>query len=75
MRAKLKDFDGVKEVTGLGLMIGLTVAKPSKEVAAKCLEKGLLVLTAHERVRLVPPLTITKTEMDEGLSILKGVLQ
>ena len=75
MRVKHKDFGGVKELTGWGLMIGLAVTKPAKEVGAKCLENGLLVLTAHERVRLVPPLTITKTEMDEGLSILKGVLQ
>lgn len=75
MRAKLKGFDGVKAVTGLGLMIGLELEKNSKQVAAECLAKGLLVLTAHERLRIVPPLTITKTEMDEGLSILKEVLK
>ena len=74
LRAKLQGFDGVREVTGLGMMIGLTVGRPAKEVAAACIERGLLVLTAHERVRLLPPLTITKTEMDEGLSILKEVL-
>ena len=75
LRAKLKGFDGVKAVTGLGMMIGLVLEKNSKQVAAACLEKGLLVLTAHERLRIVPPLTITKTEMDEGLSVLKEVLK
>ena len=75
MRAKLKGFDGVKRVTGLGLMIGLEIDKNAKEVAAECLKRGLLVLTAHDRVRLVPPLTITKTEMDEGLSVIKEVLK
>ena len=75
MRAKLKEFDGVKRVTGLGLMIGLEIDKNAKEVAAECLKRGLLVLTAHDRVRLVPPLTITKTEMDEGLSVIKEVLK
>ena len=75
MRAKLKGFDGVKQVTGLGLMIGLEIGKNAKEVAAECLKRGLLVLTAHDRVRLVPPLTITKTEMDEGLSVIKEVLK
>lgn len=75
LRAKLKNFHGVREVTGLGLMIGLSVNKPAKEIATQCLNRGLLVLTAHERVRLLPPLTITKTEMDEGLSILKEVLE
>ena len=75
MRAKLKGFDGVKEVTGLGFMIGLSVEASAKEIAKKCLEGGLLVLTAHDRLRLVPPLNITKREMDEGLSILKEVLK
>ena len=74
LRAKLKGFDGVKRVTGLGLMIGLEVAKPAKEIAQNCLKRGLLVLTAHEKVRIVPPLNITKTEMDEGLTILREVL-
>lgn len=74
LRAKLKGFDGVKRVTGLGLMIGLEVEQPAKEIAKQCLDRGLLVLTAHEKVRLVPPLNITKTEMDEGLTILREVL-
>lgn len=74
LRAKLKGFDGVKRVSGLGLMIGLEVEKPAKEIAQNCLKRGLLVLTAHERVRIVPPLNITKTEMDEGLTILREVL-
>lgn len=75
LRAKLKTIDGVKKVTGMGLMIGLETEKAPKEVANDCLKHGLLVLTAHKRVRLLPPLTITKNEMDEGLSILKGVLR
>lgn len=74
LRAKLKGFDGLKRVTGLGLMIGLEVEKPAKEIAQNCLKRGLLVLTAHEKVRIVPPLNITKTEMDEGLTILREVL-
>ena len=74
LRAKLKGFDGDRRVTGLGLMIGLEVEKPAKEIAQNCLERGLLVLTAHEKVRIVPPLNITKTEMDEGLTILREVL-
>ncbi|MGN0823389.1 MAG: aspartate aminotransferase family protein, partial [Candidatus Gallimonas sp.] len=75
MRAKLRGTDGVREVSGLGLMIGLTVDGDSKEIARKCLERGLLVLTAHEKVRLLPPLTITKAETDEGLTILREVLK
>ncbi len=75
LRAKLRLTDGVKAVTGLGFMIGLETEKNAKEVANECLKRGLLVLTAHERLRLLPPLTITKNEMDEGLSVLKEVLK
>ncbi len=75
MRAKLRGFDGVRALTGLGLMIGIVTDRPAKEVASACLKRGLLVLTAHDVVRLLPPLNITKTEMDEGLSILKEVLK
>ncbi len=75
MRAKLKGFDGVKDVTGMGLMIGIHTGRSAKEVAQKCLERGVLVLTAHDVVRLLPPLNITKNEMDEGLSVLKEVLK
>ena len=74
LRAKLRIIDGVNAVTGMGMMIGLDIDKNVKEVAAACLKKGLLVLTAHKRLRLLPPLTITKTEMDEGLTILREVL-
>ena len=74
LRAKLRIIDGVNAVTGLGMMIGLDIDKNVKEVAAACLKKGLLVLTAHKRLRLLPPLTITKTEMDEGVTILREVL-
>ncbi len=75
LRAKLKGFDGVEAVTGLGLMIGISVKKDARKVAAACLERGLLVLTAHDRIRCLPPLVITKAEMDEGLTILREVLK
>lgn len=66
----------VESVTGMGLMIGIGLKKStSKEIAAKCLEKGLIVLTAHEKVRLLPPLTITDTELEQGLAILLEVLE
>ena len=64
----------VVNVTGLGLMIGLEIAKNAREVAEKCLDRGLIVLTAKDRIRLLPPLTIKKDEMDFGLKILNEVL-
>ena len=77
LRTFISKMPGVEEVTGLGLMIGVkTNGKTSvREIAEKCVEKGLLVLTAHDRLRLLPPLTIKKTEMDEGLKILNEVME
>ena len=77
LRTFLSKMPGIEEVTGLGLMIGVrTNGKASvREIAEKCVEKGLLVLTAHDRLRLLPPLTIKKTEMDEGLKILNEVME
>lgn len=63
---------------GLGLMIGVEVAEgyTNKELAAKLMDAGLLVLTAgHNVLRLLPPLTITREEMDEGLAIMARVLR
>ena len=45
------------------------------EVAAKCAEKGLLVLTAKTKLRFLPPLTISKEEIDRGMEILAEVLR
>ena len=61
---------------GLGLMIGVEVKgdKTNKELAAKLIESGLLILTAGPGLRLLPPLTITQEEMDKGLSIMKAAL-
>ena len=75
LKTKLEKLDGVEAVTGMGLMLGLKTNKSAKAVAKACLERGLLVLTAHDKVRIVPPLTITKAEMDEGIAILREVLQ
>ncbi|MBP5242609.1 MAG: aspartate aminotransferase family protein [Clostridia bacterium] len=68
-------FKGVKGVTGMGLMIGIQTEKPAKQIAAECIEKGLIVLTAHDRVRLLPPLTISQAEIEKGLKILKEVIE
>ena len=64
----------VRSVTGMGLMIGLDTTKNAREIAEKCLERGLIVLTAKDKVRLLPPLTIKKDEIDFGLKILNEVI-
>jgi acetylornithine/N-succinyldiaminopimelate aminotransferase len=70
----LSGAKGVLGVTGMGLMIGITIDKPAKETAARCIEAGVIVLTAHEKLRLLPPLNIGMEELREGIEILKGVL-
>jgi acetylornithine/N-succinyldiaminopimelate aminotransferase len=65
----------VTSVRGLGLMVGIGVSIPHKEAVSAMIEQGLLALTAgSDTIRLLPPLTITKKEIDKGLSILKQVL-
>ena len=61
---------------GLGLMIGIEVRDgyTNKEIAARLIEHGLLVLTAGPGMRLLPPLVITKEEMDRGLAIMRETL-
>lgn len=61
----------VKNIRGLGFMIGIEVSCPPDEIQKKALEKGLLILTAGKNVvRLLPPLTISEIEIKKGLAIL-----
>lgn len=74
-REKLKALSEVKSLSGLGLMIGIELnSKDAHDVAKAALENGLLVLTAKEKIRLLPPLTISYKEIDSGMDILSGLL-
>ena len=76
LREKLSALDEVEAVTGLGLMIGISLrTKKAPDVLKACLDKGLLVLTAKDRVRLLPPLTISRDELEAGAAILCEVLE
>ncbi len=66
---------GVKSVSGMGLMLGIEAEKNAGEIARECLEKGLLVLTAKTKVRLLPALNISMQELNKGLNILKEVIE
>lgn len=76
MREKLSALPHVTNVSGMGLMFGLTLEKDIKagEIAEKCVENGLLILTAKEKLRIMPPLNISKEEIDMGLNILRVCL-
>jgi acetylornithine/N-succinyldiaminopimelate aminotransferase len=75
IREKLEKFEGIDSVRGMGMMIGAKLkSKVAKEVVATCIENGLLLLTAKDCLRLLPPLVITYDEIDQGLAILEKVL-
>lgn len=72
--SELEGAKGVKSVSGLGLMIGVETEKPAKEVANACIEKGVLVLTAKTKVRLLPSLNIDWDDLKKAIRILKEVI-
>ena len=76
LREQISGMKHVKEVRGMGMMLGIVLdGLDAKAIAAKCVEKGLLILTAKTLLRLLPPLVITDGEIDRGLEILKNVLE
>lgn len=75
IRTALAKVKGVQSISGMGLMLGIETDKPAGEVAKACLTNGLLILTAKTKLRLLPALNISDAELDEGLEILKGVLE
>lgn len=76
MKTKIEKMEGVSLVTGLGMMIGISLKdKEAKEVVKAALNLGLITLTAKERIRLLPPLNITYEEIDEGLARLEAAIK
>ena len=64
--------EGVEAVTGLGLMVGIKTAKPAGEVVTACREKGVLCLTAKDKVRLLPPLNIPMEQLQKAVAVIKN---
>ena len=75
-RKGLAEIDEVEGVDGLGLMIGVRLkTKKASDILMKCAENGLLILTAKDKLRFLPPLNISCEEIDQGLGILKKLLE
>ena len=75
LKEKLLKINGVKSVSGLGYMLGIEIEGDAKAVASKCIENGLLVLTAKTKIRLLPALNISRDEIDQALAIFEKVLR
>lgn len=66
----------IKEVRGLGLMIGIELSLPGKKIIEQCIENGLLINCTHDTVlRIMPALNITKKEIDKAIPILDQTLR
>ena len=68
-----QNVPGVESVSGMGLMIGIKPVKPAREVVLKCIERGVLCLTAKNKIRLLPALNIPSDTFKEALEILRAV--
>ncbi len=70
----LRGAKGVKSVSGMGLMIGIETEKPAKDVVLGCMEKGVLCLTAKNKVRLLPALNIPEAVLKEAIDTIMSVI-
>ena len=75
IRNRLAECKNVKSVTGMGLMLGIETTKDTKEVVMKCIEKGVLPLTAKTKIRLLPPLNISQKELEKAMDIITEVIE
>ena len=80
LKGQLAEIQGkhsfIREVRGVGLMVGMEVEKHGAEIVKRCLEKGLIInFTAEKVVRFLPSLAVTRAELDEGLGILRDVIE
>lgn len=75
LRQQLENADGVEAFSGIGLMVGIRPARlTAREAAVAAIGQGLIVLTAKDKVRLLPPLNISWDDLKKAVEILKSVL-
>ena len=71
----LSSAEGVKSVSGLGLMIGIETVGDASKIIAKCMEEGILPIKAKNKVRLLPALNIPMDQLEKAVGILKQVIK
>lgn len=77
IKDNLKKLDNVKSVDGIGLMLGIELKEGlnAREIVEKCISKGIIPLTAKNKIRLLPPLNISKKDLEKAIRILSEVLK
>lgn len=71
---ELSSAKGVESISGLGLMIGIKTVRPAKDVVNECIEKGVICLTAKDKVRLLPALNIPFETLKKAVEVIKQVV-
>lgn len=72
---ELQNAEGVKSVTGLGLMLGIETEKDAGEVIKICMENGVLPIKAKNKVRLLPPLNISDEDLKTAIQVIKEAVK
>ena len=76
LQQKLSSIDGIKNIRRMGLMVGIELeSADAHDIAVKCVENGLLIITAKALLRMLPPLTISYEEIDEAVKILEKTIK
>ncbi len=75
IRKRLENCKGVKSIAGMGLMLGIETEGDAKKIVNECINRGVLALTAKQKVRLLPPLNITYEQLESALCILEEVIE
>ena len=72
---QLSSSKSVKSISGMGLMLGIETVRPVKDIISECIEKGVLILSAKTKVRLLPALNIPFDKLQKAINILKEVME
>ena len=76
LEEKLLKLEEIKSVRRMGLMVGIELKNgDAHDIAVKCVENGLLIITAKDLLRMLPPLVITYEEIDEAVQLLEKTLK
>ncbi len=70
---ELKGAKGIESVSGLGLMVGIKTVKNAKDVVNQCINRGVICLTAKDKVRLLPALNIPQEDLEFAIQTIKSV--
>lgn len=74
IKAELSKYPSVKRITGYGLMLGIETEKDARALVQTLLNKGVVTLTAKQKLRLLPPLTISWEQLKTAVAVIKEVL-